>query len=84
MNLTYSIKPCRAVFTRRGYQVELFRDGKPFIPWLPVYDTLNMRSQRTRFAPCPMPVTFFGNDGRKVRSEAVRWAKEQIRYQTGE
>ena len=75
----YEIKRCRSVFTRCGYAVSLFdTEGKPFTPWLPVYGALDMRSQRTSYMPCPMPATFFGDDGRKVRAEAIRWAREHM------
>ncbi len=76
--LTFTIKPYPAVFTRRGYTVEMFYDdGTPYTPWLPVQGAF--LSQRARFAPCPMPAIFFGNDGRKVRAEAVAWAKEMMK-----
>ena len=71
MTKTYTIKPIRAYFTRRGYAVEIFDEaGAPYAPWLPV------QGYRNRYMPCPMPATFFGDDGRKVRAEAIAWAKE--------
>lgn len=75
----YEITKVQAYFTRCGYAVRLFNaDDTAYVPWLPIAGSLNMRLQYTRFAPCPMPATFYGNDGRKVRAEAIQFAKEYV------
>jgi hypothetical protein len=65
----YTLTKCRAVFTRCGYAVQLLNDD----------GTSYMRLLNTgvpyRWFPDSGPVHFFGNDGRKVRSEAIAFVK---------
>ncbi len=63
--MTYTIKRCRAYFTRCGYEVRLFNsNGSPHARLLCMSDS--------------DPIRFWGTDGRKVRGEAVRFARDYI------
>lgn len=82
----YTVTPIRSVFTRRGYKVQLFNDdGSPVTRYLPVlnHDGSKVKGEfgRPVIHSTTDPATFFGNDGRTVRAEAVAWAKAQIQAQ---
>ncbi len=67
--LTYTIARCRAYFTRCGYQVSLWNaDGSPHAVTLRFEHTCNTMQDAG-------PFRFYGNDGRKVRGEAISWAR---------
>ncbi len=67
--MMYTIKPIRTYFTRRGYAVQLFNDdGTAYTRLLRVEGTRN-------FIPDSGPVRFYGNDGRKVRAEAMTFVR---------
>lgn len=68
--MQYTIEPIRAVFTRRGYAVTLFNDDgtrhrRP----------LRVEGKRSCYVYDDAPVKFYGNDGRKVRAEAMRFVR---------
>ena len=67
---TYTISRVRTSFTRVGYAVSIFNaDGSPYpIPLRMAHSPHIWRD--------PAPVRFYGDDGRKVRAEAVAFAKE--------
>lgn len=67
--MTYTIKRCRSYFTRCGYVVRLFNDdGTPHARLLRVEGSCCLFPDRA-------PIYFYGNDGRKVRAEAIAFAK---------
>jgi len=68
----YTVKPCREIFHRCGYEVQIYNsNGSVRSIAFRVHGTDRMFSDTA-------PVRFWGNDGRKVRAEAIRWAKSQI------
>jgi hypothetical protein len=71
----YTITKCRAVFTRCGYAVQLLNDdGTPYTRYLTVEGAKSSWGAMARFGDSA-PAFFFGNDGRKVRAEAIAFAK---------
>lgn len=73
MPATYKITRLRSWFTRYGCVAQLFNaDGSPHVEYLPVAGQPGLR------CPWDSGRTFWGSDGRKVRAEAVAWARSQI------
>jgi hypothetical protein len=67
--MQYTLEPIRSCFTRRGYAVTLYNDdGSPHSRPLRVEGTRRYIYDNT-------PATFFGNDGRKVRAEAMAFLR---------
>ena len=69
--MEYTLHRCRAYFTRVGYELRLFNaDGTPYTRLLSIVG----RDPRVKF-PDSDPIRFWGNDGRKVRAEALACAR---------
>ena len=67
---TYTIRPIRSVFTRKGYELRILNDdGTPFVRLLDIEG-----HPRLKF-PDSSPIYFYGDDGRKVRAEAIAEAR---------
>ena len=74
--MKYTITKCRTVFTRCGYAVQLLNnDGTPYTRLLQIRDSTTDRIRKDLRFPDSGPVYFFGNDGRKVRADAIAFAK---------
>lgn len=73
--LTYTLHPCRSAFTRRGYELTILEDGKPYPRALKIEYPKGKRYCDPSFFIDNTPLRFYGNDGRTVRAEAVAHAK---------
>jgi hypothetical protein len=76
----YTIEPVRSYFSRRGYAVHLYDDdGTRVAHWLPCVDEhgsqLRGEYGRPIMGKGDNPVRFYGHDGRKVRAEAIAFAR---------
>lgn len=74
--MKYTLTKVRAVFTRCGYAVQLLNDdGAPYTRLLDIDDVDGFRVRTALRFPDSGPVRFYGNDGRKVRAEAIAFAR---------
>lgn len=70
----YHLQRIRTAFTRVGYRVRLYDEGGNL-----ALRRVEVRDAGYRFMGytiCDGPMTFFGDDGRKVRAEALAWARK--------
>lgn len=74
--MRYTLTRCRSYFTRCGYAVQLLNDdSSPYVRLLDIVDRDSFRHRTPRRMPDSGPVFFYGNDGRKVRSDAIAFAR---------
>jgi hypothetical protein len=71
--MKYELKRIRSHFTRYGIEAVVYDDAG------------NVARRRVRVVNDPVGficdesrLRFYGNDGRRVRAQAVQWAKDQI------
>lgn len=70
--MRYTIKRRGAQWSRVGYDVQILKDdGTPYaVPYRAQYGNAVVYDS--------YPASFFGDDGRTVRAEAIAWAKAEI------